>query len=156
MFGLRDCSLAHVIAHGAADDRDPLRSIIYLDDWKTKPLNVKWLMRMQISKCQLAYLSGCEMAVNKDILMRDEGLHIAGALQMAGVPSTVATWWKILDNTAIEAATGFYEGLRGAVGGAAGASHLDRSAHALHSVMLKLRTNGRRSIVWAAYVHFGV
>jgi CHAT domain-containing protein len=111
-------------------------------------------MRMDIDHCQLIFLSGCEMAVNKDILLKEEGLHISGALQMAGVPNTVATWWKIMDLTAVEIATEFYKGLRGC-GDEPGGLDVRKSARSLSDTMLKMRRNGMSSLIWGAYVHFG-
>lgn len=109
---------------------------------------------MDIDLCQLIFLSGCEMAVNKDILLKEEGLHIAGALQMAGVPNTVATWWKILDVTAVDIATEFYKGLRRSGDESAGLD-VRQSARSLNDTMLKMRSRGMSSLIWGAYVHFG-
>ena len=89
---LRKCTIAHLACHGEADPSDPLRSKILLHDWGPKPLRVGFIMRMDMENCQLAYLSACETAVNKDEKLAEEGLHISGAFQMAGVPNTVATW----------------------------------------------------------------
>jgi hypothetical protein len=150
---LRKCFNAHLATHGRADDANPLRSIIFLEDWKTHPLNVGFMMRMDFDQCQLIYLSGCDMAVNKDVLLKEEGLHIAGALQMAGVPNTIATWWKIRDLWAVQAAKGFYDGLMPGTG----TSPLDvrKSAISLRNVMLSMRGQGLSSLVWAPFVHFG-
>ena len=56
---LRTCVIAHLACHGVADPHDPLRSILLLQDWNSKPLRVGWLMRMEMKNCQLAYLSAC-------------------------------------------------------------------------------------------------
>jgi hypothetical protein len=71
-------SATHFAAHGRADISDPLRSIIYLQDWRTHPLNVAFLMRVDFSNLQLAFLSCCETAVARDPKLREEGLHLAG------------------------------------------------------------------------------
>ena len=93
---LRTCEIAHFACHGWADESDPSRSAIRLADWKEKPLNVRELMNMKIRNCQLIFLSACETAASKDLLLRDEGLHVAGTFNMAGVPHTVARMWKLL------------------------------------------------------------
>jgi CHAT domain-containing protein len=116
-------------------------------------------MAMDINNCQLAYLSACESAVNKDMRLKEEGLHLSGALQMAGVPNTVATWWEISDAVSVTVAKEFYEGLVGK-----GILNVGMAGEALHAVTLRLR-NGylkerRRgeefsALIWGAYVHFG-
>ena len=107
---LRKCTIAHLACHGEADLSDPLRSEILLYDWGPRPLRVSFLMRMDMENCQLAYLSACETAVNKDEKLAEEGLHISGAFQMAGVPNTVATSWEINDQEAVAVAEGFMAG----------------------------------------------
>ena len=116
-------------------------------------------MAMDIENCQLAYLSACESAVNKDMKLKEEGLHLSGALQMAGVPNTVATFWEISDAESVRIAREFY-------GGLVKRDMLDvgRAAEALHAVTLGVR-NGRlketrwegrlSALIWGAYVHFG-
>ena len=116
-------------------------------------------MAMNIDNCKLAYLSACESAVNKDMRLKEEGLHLSGALQMAGVPNTVATWWEISDEVSVTVAKEFYEGLVDK-----GKLEVGMTAEALHTVTLRMR-NGRlkerrreealSALLWGAYVHFG-
>ena len=148
---LRHCTVAHLACHGEADQADPLRSKLLLDDWASKPLRVSFLMRMEMSKCQLAYLSACQTAVNQDEELEEEGLHLSGAFQMAGVPNVIATSWNIIDEEAAGVAGQFYMGLKNEVG------EIDatRSARSLHATLLDMRNRGLSPYIWGAYAHFG-
>ena len=148
---LRKCTIAHLACHGEADPSDPLRSKIFLQDWGPKPLRVGFIMRMDMEHCQLAYLSACETAVNKDEMLAEEGLHISGAFQMAGVPNTVATWWEINDQEAIAVAEGFYCRLKDEEG----RIDVGRAAGALRGALVETRDAGVSPLVWGSYVHFG-
>ncbi len=148
---LRKCTIAHLACHGEADPSNPLRSKILLQDWGPKPLRVGFIMRMDMENCQLAYLSACETAVNKDEGLADEGLHISGAFQMAGVPNTVATWWEINDQDAVAVAEGFYGRLKDE----GGRIDVGRSAGALRGALVEMRDAGVSPLVWGSYVHFG-
>ena len=66
---------------------------------------------MKLANCQLAFLSACETALNKDMLLRDEGSHVTGAFNMAGVPHAVASMWKIVDIASIKLVRMFHEKL---------------------------------------------
>ena len=148
---LRKCTIAHLACHGEADPSDPLRSKILLQDWAPKPLRVAFIMRMDMENCQLAYLSACETAVNKDEELAEEGLHISGAFQMAGVPNTVATWWEINDQEAVAVAEGFYGRLKDD----GGRIDVGRAAGALRGALVEMRDAGVSPLVWGSYVHFG-
>ena len=148
---LRKCTIAHLACHGEADPSDPLRSKILLQDWGPKPLRVAFIMRMDMENCQLAYLSACETAVNKDEELAEEGLHISGAFQMAGVPNTVATWWEINDQEAVAVAEGFYGRLKDE----GGRVDVGRAAGALRGALMEMRDAGVSPLVWGSYVHFG-
>lgn len=149
--GLRKCTIAHLACHGEADPSDPLRSKILLQDWGPKPLRVGFIMRMRMENCQLAYLSACETAVSKDEQLAEEGLHICGAFQMAGVPNTVATWWEINDQEAVPVVEGVYGGLKGTDGRV----DVGRAAGALMGALRQMRDRGVSPFVWGSYVHFG-
>ena len=151
--GLQTCTIAHLACHGDADPLDPLKSKLLLSDWGPKPLRVSFLMRMEMRKCQLAYLSACETAVNHDHDLAEEALHICGAFQMAGVPNVIATLWEILDEEACTIAGEFYKRLRGEEGGRK--VDVRRSARALHGAARNARKAGMSPFVWAGYAHFG-
>jgi CHAT domain-containing protein len=110
-------------------------------------------MTLDMPHCRLAYLSACESAVNIDRRLREEGLHLAGALQMAAIPNVVATYWSILDDKAVEVAGAFYktlipQGYAFVVDGC-------KAARSLHAAVKKLRTTEVDLYVWGAYIHYG-
>ena len=148
---LRQCTIAHLACHGEADQADPLRSRLLFEDWGCKPLRVGFLMRMELKNCQLAYLSACQTAVNQDEELAEEGLHLSGAFQMAGVPNVIATSWNIDDKEAVGVAVQFYMELKNEV------DELDvtRSARSLHATLVDMRNRGLSPYIWGAYAHFG-
>ena len=148
---LASCELAHFACHGVAESEDPSRSALRFADWKTKPFNVRMLLQMKLERCHLVVLSACETAANKDILLRDEGLHIAGAFNMAGVPHAVAGMWKIDDEASIALVQGFYKELFQEPS----ETRYKASTTALHTATEILRVKGLHPIIWGAFVHMG-
>lgn len=148
---LRTCEIAHFACHGVADPLEPLRSKLLLWDWERRPLTVGFLMRMDFESCRLVNLSACDMAVNRDLLLREESLHMAGAFQMSGVPNVLATMWPIVDSVAPQVSRGIYSDLLGSDG----RFQFANIATALHKVAMGLWKRGESVIVWDPYVHFG-
>ena len=148
---LRRCTIAHLACHGEAHPSDPLQSRILLEDWGRKSLLVSQLMKMDMENCQLAYLSACETEVNRDEKLAEEGLHISGAFQMAGVPNTVATWREINDREAVAVAEGFYGRLKDEEG----RIDVGRAAWALRGTLKQMRDAGVSPLILGSYVHFG-
>lgn len=148
---LATSSMAHFACHGTADISDPSLSQLKLRDWKTAPLDVRALLRSSLKKLQFVYLSACETAAIKALYLREESIHLSAAFQMAGVPYTVATLWKIEDNLSMEIANDFYISLID------GQEEIDfgRSAKALHSAVLKARERGVNVLLWGAFIHAG-
>ncbi len=142
--------VVHFACHGVADSNDPSLSMVYLEDWIKRPLNVRALLRLKGLKCKLVYLSACESAVGKDRALKEEGIHLSGGFQMAGVPHVVGTMWKIDDRFSAEVAESFYRGLKGEEGISIG-----RTAEALRNVVLDARSRGVEPLLWAAYIHYG-
>ena len=99
----------------------------------------------------MAFLSACEMAVNKDLLLKEEGLHVSGAFQMAGVPNTIATWWRVVDKVSVRVSGDFFKGLK-----RDGIVDVGRCAMSLREVTLRMRDEGLSAYLWGAYIHFGV
>jgi tetratricopeptide (TPR) repeat protein len=147
---LRRADFAHFACHGVCDGDDPARSALRLMDWSSKPLDVRCLLQQGDLDCQLVYLSACESASNKS-KFRDEGLHLAGGFQMAGVPHVIASLWRVDDSFSVDIAERFYKVL-GALG-----TNLDssQSAKALQRVILELRASGVSPVFWASYIHMG-
>ncbi|KAF8854327.1 hypothetical protein BDZ45DRAFT_676980 [Acephala macrosclerotiorum] len=152
IYALSNCSIAHFACHGEAAEKDPLESRLCLYDWKARPLKVGLLMRMDFKHCQLVNLSACDMAVNRDQLLREEGLHMSGAFLMAGVPNVIATWWPILDAYSARVSRDFYTGLKNEEG----ILNIANAAESMHCATMSMRNEGLSPLIWGAYVHFGV
>ena len=148
---LSRCEMAHFACHGCADREDPSKSALRFADWKKNPFNVRTMLNMKLERCQLVVLSACETAANKDILLRDEGLHIAGAFNMAGVPHAVAGMWKISDEASIELVQAFYTALFQDQS----RQRYTATATALHTGTESLRAKGLHPLLWGAFVHMG-
>lgn len=147
---LRCSTIAHFACHAKVNESDPSKSRLCLRDWGVEPLEVATLMEEDLTRCQVVFLSACETAVNKDLKLGDEGLHIAGGFQMSGIPNTVATWWEVEDRYPVNVATSFYKSL--IQGG-----HVDttRCAVSLRDAVNAMRKTGIDPLIWGAYVHFG-
>ena len=105
------CTIAHIACHGETDDLDPMKSQLLFRDHGKATMSVQTLIDTQCSDCQLVYLSACESTVNQDADLLDEGIHVSGGFQMAGVPNTISTWWTVLDDECVGIAKAFYQGL---------------------------------------------
>lgn len=148
---LNGCTLAHFACHGRSNPTDPSLSLLQLQDWKQRPFDVRAILRAQKTACQLVYLSACETAVNKVVKLGEEGIHLSGGFQMAGVPHVVATLWRIEDSLSVDICKAFYSNLKGN----GGKLQLGNSAEALRSAVLGIRNRGVDALLWAAYVHSG-
>lgn len=145
-----DC--AHFACHGFSDGDDPARSALRLMDWQTSPLDVECLLQQSQKdmRPQLVYLSACESASNKS-KFRDEGLHLAGGFQMAGVPHVIASLWHASDEFSLRVAMRFYQ-ILGALGSGFDST---QSAKALRRVIVEMRDSGESPLLWATYIHLG-
>ena len=148
---MQNASIVHFVCHGIADSDDPTKSRLLLSDHVTAPFDVRAWHKAKLDNCQLAYLSACETAMTKNLALKDEGIHIANAALMAGVPNVIATWWRVVDEESVSMASGFYENL----GDGCGGFDIARSGRAIHAVAKVLRDGGANPFIWAPYVHFG-
>ena len=158
---LGDHQIIHLACHGVSE-KDPSKSRLLLNDWRTNPLTVSEITSLNISGPQFAYLSACNTANLRDFQLLDESIHLASAVQLAGYPSVIGTLWNVADNSSAELAGTVYRYMLGE------GSRLDtsKSAEALHravrSLQGKTRTNrifsrnvGDDPLIWAPYIHIG-
>jgi tetratricopeptide (TPR) repeat protein len=155
---LKACSIAHFACHALADWKDPSKSAILLQDCyrddhfrDPQPFCVRTLLKLDVQECQLVYLSACETGANRDLGLRDEGVHIAGGFHMAGVPHVISTLWRVADTTSGQLSGLFY-------GNLSNEQHeldIERSADALHIAVQKLRTCGEEPMLWGPFIHSG-
>ncbi|MEV6605687.1 CHAT domain-containing protein [Kutzneria sp. NPDC051319] len=136
----------HFACHGVYDASDPSASKLLLHG---EPLSVLEVSQTHLPHARLAVLSACHTARGAAYLP-DEALHLAGAFQLAGYPSVVATQWKLNDRIASQIAVAFETAIA-AIGMPPAP---ERAAMMLHEVLLRYRDYPPS--VWASWVHSGV
>ncbi len=152
-------SIAHFACHGHLDAKDPSKSALLLQDClandgrlkTSQPFRVWNILKTSMEKCALVYLSACDSGSSRDLLLRDEGLHVAGAFHMAGVPHVVSTLWKVRDCVAPSMSRHFYANLKNDQG----TVDLGRSADAVHMAVQQLRDQGEQPMNWGPFIHSG-
>jgi hypothetical protein len=93
-----------------------------------------------------------ETAVNRDLELLDEGLHISGAFQIASVPNVISTWWTVFDDDCVEIAKEFSTGLMTVER----KIDVTKCAASIRYAILKSRDARKSPLIWASYAHFGV
>jgi CHAT domain-containing protein len=150
------CQVVHFACHGESNSDDPSKSRLLLQDWKEDPLSVADITALNLRKAAFAYLSACSAADVQVESLIDEGIHLAGAFQLAGFPSVVGTLWHISDKHSATVAVDVYQALCEK----SGRIHPDDVAGALHLAVRKLRSElegkSENSLFWAPYIHMGV
>jgi tetratricopeptide (TPR) repeat protein len=149
---LKRCSLAHLACHCVADPTDPTESQLVLADHETRPLHVRRITSGGVTapSCRLLYLSACESGLTRDISLLEEGIHVAGAFAMAGVPRVVSTLWGVDDAVCAQMAAGFYQTLVAKI-------PLDFSLveEAIHNGVAALRKEKTHPLLWGPFVVSG-
>jgi tetratricopeptide (TPR) repeat protein len=147
---LPDHSWLHLACHGIQHQADASRSAFLLHD---QPLTLAALTQLSLPDMDLAYLAACQTAAG-DLRLPDEGLHLAGVLQLAGYRHVLATLWNISDDVAPGMADITYAQL--CPHGQADAPDADRAPYALHQAVTALRrAYPAEPLLWAPYVHLG-
>ena len=149
----------HLACHTSQGTNSPLRSGFFLHDGRLELLE---LMKLNIPKCQLAYLSACQTSTG-DEKLSEEAVHLAAGMLAVGYEGVVATMWSIKDKYAPEVAGSFYEYLV-EKGKNEGSLQLKSAnvAYALHHATQCLRkklASGDMEdalLTWVRYVHFGL
>jgi CHAT domain-containing protein len=88
-----EANILHLACHGVQNAKDPLKSGFIMQD---KMMEVADLMRLNLPKARLAFLSACETAQG-DMERPDEALHLAATMLYAGFKSVVGTMWSMGD-----------------------------------------------------------
>jgi CHAT domain-containing protein/ligand-binding sensor domain-containing protein len=137
-----DARLIHFGTHALLDTRDPARSYLVLAN-KSR-LTAADIVSLDLSRTDLVVLSACETGVGgKDGL---EFATLARAFAHAGVPSVLATLWKVNDTAASRLIQAFYK------------AYSDDSYAALAAAQRDLiKAGGALSApsAWAGFVPFG-
>lgn len=111
---LSTCDIFHFAGHGASFIDDPDRGCLYLKDGKDDPLTVRDVLNLNLRHRApwLAYLSACSTGTNQPNALRDEGVHLVAAYQLAGFQHVVGSFWEVSDSRSEIVARSFYRHLK--------------------------------------------
>ncbi|MFI1293483.1 CHAT domain-containing protein [Streptomyces sp. NPDC020792] len=141
---LTHCSWAHFACHGSQDITQPSRGALMLHDG---PLMLWDIANLRLPHAELAFLSACETS-RGGVVLADEAITFAAAVQLAGFRHVVGTLWSIDDAQAPIVADRVYENL-------SRQDTLDPAA-ALHAAVRAMRAERPQAVLnWAPYVHVG-
>jgi len=126
---LQDNHWLHFACHGTQDFVKPFNSAFLMRD---QPLTLLDITQTDLSKHQYAFLSACDTAVGVPD-RPDEVIHLAAALQFAGVKSVIGTFWSIEDATVGRLVKEFYVNFCGD-----GKMNAKRASRALHKAVQSL------------------
>jgi CHAT domain-containing protein len=126
---LRDNHWLHFACHGTQNPHEPFKSAFLMRD---QPLSLLDITQIDLSRHEFAFLSACETAVG-DMQTPDEVIHLAAALQFAGVKSIIGTLWSVEDSTVQRLVEEFYKNFCGD-----GRMNSKRAARALHRAVQSL------------------
>ena len=119
----------HFACHGTQKLAEPFNSAFLMRD---EPLTLLEITQTDLCKHEFAFLSACETALG--VLDRpDEVIHLAAALQFAGVKSVIGTFWSVEDATVGRLVQEFYRNFCGD-----GKMNSKRAARALHKAVQSL------------------
>jgi CHAT domain len=150
------CSIAHFACHGEMDS-DPSKSRILFSDWEIESFSVVDMAQRKLDKAELAYISACHVANNRNLQLLDESIHMTGAFQLAGFATVIGTLWGIEDEHSAEVAKWVHHAML------TGEGKLDcqNAARGLHFAIRKLRElflkeSRSKTLRWGPYIHVGV
>jgi CHAT domain-containing protein len=148
--------LVHFACHGFSFPRDPSQSRLLLTDWESDSLTVADIVKLKLN-ATLAFLSACHAARNREASLLDEGIHLAGAFQLAGFSHVIGTLWQIHDAYSVQVARNIYQFI--GIDASLSAEALHRAIRTLRDTELtksgfKIRLR-EDPLVWAAYIHMG-
>lgn len=96
--------IVHIAAHGVLDSRRPQRSHLMLAPAGSR-LEIIDIQLLDLRRTDLVYLSACETGIAGD---GQEYTTLAHAFAHAGVPTIIATLWRVQDEATAELAQSFY------------------------------------------------
>jgi CHAT domain-containing protein len=111
--GMKECNWIHLACHGVQDATSATDSAFILVDGR---LTLKEIMKQSFSHTRLAVLSACHTAKG-DKNLREEAIHLAASMLMAGYGSIVGSMWSIGDDDGPIIVEQFYKYLIAEAGG---------------------------------------
>jgi hypothetical protein len=130
-----DATILHLACHGIQNVSKPLESGFIMHD---RMMQVADLLRLDLPKARLAFLSACETAQG-DMKRPDEVLHLAATMLYAGFKSVVGTMWSMGDVNGPVVAKTVHEEL---FSGDGDMLDFDVVPYALDAAVQKLRDQG--------------
>ena len=157
--GIHGCTVAHFACHGEAT-QNPSESRILFSDWEDNPFSVGDIAALNLGDAELAYISACHTANNRDFTLLDEQIHVAGSFQLAGFPSVIGSMWHISDDRSLEVTKCVYSAMLTRDG----KLRVSEAARGLHFALRTIRDaelqqskhQSSDPLTWAAYVHVGI
>lgn len=154
-------NFVHFACHSHADPRSPFRSGLLLcgdepekffdENMRNSKLIVETMSLINTERSSLAFLSACCTAENAVSVLMDEGIHLAGAFQLAGYPHVIASLWEADDALSVAVAEKFYL----IVFAESGVVGHDKIAYTLHDAVLAAQQICDEPLSWATIIHFG-
>ncbi|CEL54382.1 hypothetical protein RSOLAG1IB_07032 [Rhizoctonia solani AG-1 IB] len=138
----------HFCCHGTTDPKLPLLSAFHFSKFK---LTIEPLMRAELPLADFAFLSACHTAEGSEA--QNENMSLAGALQVAGFRSVVATMYAVADFDGPIVARELYEHMFRDRSQPANSSD---AALGLNKAVRKLRKNKVPMHRWVPYIHIGI
>ncbi|KAH9162266.1 hypothetical protein EDB89DRAFT_652572 [Lactarius sanguifluus] len=89
------------------------------------------------------------------MIIADEGLHLAAAMQFCGFRSVIGTMWAMADTDGGDLSKHFYKSIFSEGTGRRGVSYYARSAGALQFAVKLRKKRGITLERWANFVHYG-
>ena len=161
---LASYDMVHFACHALSDSRNPLHGHLLLESSslnsgeadKSGELTVEEIMKMDLKRARIAYLSACSTAENKSTRLLDEAIHLVSAFQVAGFAHVMGTMWPAPDGVSRDIATGFYQNLASLLSATPTIDEGRAVAEAFHLAVKEARSeNDEEPLFWAQFVHFG-
>ncbi|EHA23888.1 hypothetical protein ASPNIDRAFT_129820, partial [Aspergillus niger ATCC 1015] len=96
---LASYDMIHFACHAVSDTKSPLNGHLLLQgdtsnrssSKQCSPLTVEAIVKMDLKRARIAYLSACSTAENKGKKLLDEAIHLASGFQVAGFAHVLGT-----------------------------------------------------------------
>jgi hypothetical protein len=155
-----DSSIIHFACHAQSDHGNPLQSHLLLVKKDKDRLVIDRLSLSKISttagkeRARMVFLSACSTAEVKHNKLRDEGMHLTAAFQIAGFPHVIGSLWSADDAACVKLAESFYSSLTQK--GTTTQFSNDQVARSLRDAVILIRSQHPEDpSIWAPFVHFG-